>query len=151
MMRQLQNIGLRFALRGLRILGVTDKEDALLLSQLRKRGSVALIWALDETEDHLSAGLSDKLAKLSGFETVVVVCPPRLFSVLRSQGHFFETLPAPEDIGRSGISSNWELYLRRRIARIRKNWGPDFEAVEGPEPELYFDAILNGPENSGLR
>ncbi|WP_156510605.1 hypothetical protein [Labrenzia sp. OB1] len=150
MIRHLRNIGLRFALRSLRIFGAADKADALLLSQQRKRGSVALIWALAETGDRLSAGLSEKLAKLSGFETVVVVCPPRVFSLLRSEGHFFETLPAPDEILSSGISSNWALYLRRRIARIRKNWGPDFEAVVGPEPEVYFEAILNGSEDSGL-
>ncbi|WP_146048504.1 hypothetical protein [Roseibium marinum] len=137
-------------MRSLRILGAANKPDAVLLTEQRKRGSVALIWALDETAEHLSAGLSEKLAKLSGFETVVVVCPPRLFSALRSEGHFFETLPAPDDIRRSGVSSNWELYLRRRIARIRKNWGPDFEAVVGPDPEVYYETILNGPDDSAL-
>ncbi|PVB59421.1 hypothetical protein [Labrenzia sp. 011] len=150
MRRHLQTIGLRYALRGLRVLRRADKPDAVLLTSQRKRGSVALIWALDETAEHLSAELSKKLAHLSGFETVVVVCPPRLFTALRSEGHFFETLPAPDDIRRSGVSSSWELYLRRRIARIRKNWGPDFEAVVGPEPEVYYESILNAHEDRDL-
>lgn len=135
----LRRFGLRFALGGLRKLATADKSGAALLSERRRQGSVALVWALDQDGERLSDEAMAQLDKLSDFDTVAVVCPPRYFSALRSMGLFFETLPQPEDIARSGISCDWELYLSRRIGRIRSSWAPDFEFTVGLPPLEYLD------------
>ncbi|WP_428650058.1 hypothetical protein [Roseibium sp.] len=133
----LENAGLRFALRSLRAFRTSDKSGAVLLSDFRKAGNVALVWALDQHDDALSDEASLQLEKLEGFDTVVVVCPPRYFGTLRSRGLFFECLPVPADRALSGVTTNWDLYLKRRVARIRENWAPDFEFTVGRPPEVY--------------
>jgi len=141
-MRQyLHRLGLRYALRSLRALKGGNKPNATLLTEQRRSGSVALVWALDQSGETLSEEVLAQLEKLSVFETVVVVCPPRFFPALRRAGHFFETLPAAADILKSETGSNWNLYLRRRVVRIRENWGPDFEVVVGPEPESFIHDV----------
>ncbi|MEM9630097.1 MAG: hypothetical protein AAGA50_02135 [Pseudomonadota bacterium] len=137
------NLGLRFALRSLRKLVTPRKSGAVLLSDERQQGNVALVWALDQDGDQLSEGLVEQLKKLNSFETVIVVCPPRYFAKLRSMDHFFETLPDQADIVRSGISRDWDLYLRRRVSRIRSTWAPDFEFTIGPSPEDYLNAFID--------
>ncbi|GAB4525086.1 MAG: hypothetical protein Tsb0019_27170 [Roseibium sp.] len=111
------------------------------MNEARSSGTVALLWALEETGETFSAEASDQLDRLNEFETVVVVCPPRHFSALRSRDCFFEALPAPDDIQRAGLSRDWDLYIRRRIARIRSNWSPDFEFVVGSPPESCFESL----------
>ncbi|MEE4015189.1 hypothetical protein V1T76_24195 [Roseibium sp. FZY0029] len=142
--QSLRKIGLRVALGSIRKLEANAKQNAALLSDHRRQGTVALVWALDEAEDHLSNALKDQLEKLAEFETVVIVCPPRFFSALRSRGLFFETLPPLSDLPRSGVSANWDLYLKRRIARIRESWAPDFEFTVGSAPEDYILSLLTG-------
>ncbi|MGX1495795.1 hypothetical protein ACSSV1_000816 [Labrenzia sp. MBR-25] len=144
--QSLRKIGLRVALGSFRKLEANTKQNAALLSDHRRQGTVALVWALDEAGDHLSSALKDQLEKLAEFETVVVVCPPRFFSALRSRGLFFETLPPPSDLSRSGVSANWDLYLKRRIARIRESWAPDFEFTVGSAPESYLLSLLTGDQ-----
>ncbi|MES0879176.1 hypothetical protein [Roseibium sp. SCP14] len=132
------NLSLRFALRSLRNLVTGRKSGAVLLSETRQQGNVALVWALDQEAEHLSEEVLSQLKKLNSFETVIVVCPPRHFSALRGMEHFFETLPSKSDIARSGIRRDWDLYLSRRISRIRSTWAPDFEFTVGPSPEDYL-------------
>jgi hypothetical protein len=144
--RSLRKIGLQLALGSFRKLEVNTKDNAALLSDHRRQGTVALVWALDEAGDHLSGALKDQLEKIAEFETVVVICPPRYFSALRSRGLFFETLPLLPDLPRSGVSANWDLYLKRRIARIRESWVPDFEFTVGTAPEDYLLSLRTGDQ-----
>ena len=74
------------------------------------------------------------------------MCPPRYFSALRSRGLFFETLPMSSDLPRYGASANWDLYLERRIARIRESWSPDFEFTIGTSPEGYVQSLPKGDQ-----
>ena len=113
------SFGLQFALRSLRNLVTSRNPGAVLLSDARKQGTVALVWALDQEGEQLSDDLLEQLKKLKSFETLTVVCPPRYFAQLRGMEHFFETLPDQPDIARSGLSRDWDLYLSRRISRIR--------------------------------
>ncbi|TYC48691.1 hypothetical protein FMN50_26945 [Rhodobacterales bacterium] len=135
----LQNFGLRFALGSLRKLKARDKSGALLLSEERRLRTVALVWALEDDGDPLSAELVDQLERLSDFETVAVVCPPRCFGALRSRGLFFETLPSRDEVARAGVACDWDLYLSRRVSRIRESWAPDFEFTLGRSPEDYLE------------
>ena len=144
--RSLRKIGLRVALGSIRKLETDTKNNAALLSEHRRQGTVALVWALDEADDHLSSALKSQLEKLAEFETIVVVCPPRYFSALRSRGLFFETLPMSSDLPRCGASANWDLYLERRIARIRESWSPDFEFTIGTSPEGYVQSLPKGDQ-----
>ncbi|GAB2183825.1 hypothetical protein [Roseibium sp. LAB1] len=144
--QSLRKIGLRVALGSFQKLDANPKDNAALLSEQRRKGTVALVWALDQASDHLSNALKDQLEKLAEFETIVVVCPPRYFSALRSRGLFFETLPPSSDFPRSGIPSNWDLYLTRRIARIRENWAPDFEFTVGQSPDDYILSLSKGDQ-----
>jgi hypothetical protein len=66
--------------------------------------------------------------------------------MLRSRGCFFETLPPPADLPRCGIAASWDLYLSRRIVRIRENWAPDFEFTVGPSPEDYLRSLPGGDQ-----
>ena len=132
------NLSLQFALRSLRNIVTVRNPGAVLLSDTRKQGNVALVWALDQAGEQLSDDLLEQLKKLKSFETVTVVCPPRYFAQLRGMEHFFETLPDQADIARSGLSRDWDLYLSRRISRIRSTWAPDFEFTIGLSPEDYM-------------
>ena len=144
--RSLRKIGLRVALVSLRKLEANTKDNAALLSERRRQGTVALVWALDQAGDQLSSALTEQLEKLAEFETVVVVCPPRYFSALRSRGLFFETLPPLSDLPRSGVSANWGIYLKRRVARIRESWAPDFEFTVGSSLEDYILSLPGGDQ-----
>ncbi len=146
---RLESFGLRFALRSLRVLRTGDRTNAALLSDYSKSGNVALLWALDQDGEILSDEVIGQLEKLTGFETVIVVCPPRFFAWLRARGIFFESLPSRVDMGRSGVSSNWDLYMKRRVARIRENWAPDFEFTVGRTPECYCREVPAAPGIDG--
>lgn len=46
------------------------------------------------------------------------------FEVFRARGMPFEYLPTEDERGRFDASLNWDLYVQRRLAIVRKKWDP---------------------------
>ncbi len=119
----------------------------LLLSQERRAGSVALVWALGLA---VEPAFPERVrSTLATFDTVVVVTDGLDFAPYVRAGWLFEALPG-RALRAAAPGRDWERYLTRRVERIRLSWLPDFEAVLGETPEAFVKAARPAPQpNSG--
>ena len=108
--------------------------DAALLSERRKKGVTALVWALDLELDALEAQIALLEKRLQPFDTVVVVATCIELTAVRNRGWMYEHVPLPAPAADDEDRDAWRLYAGRRIGRIRLLWRPDFEYVVGTEP-----------------
>ncbi len=108
--------------------------EATLLSDRRKKGVTALVWALDLELEALEEQMALLEKRLQPFDTVVVVASCIELSPVRNRGWMYEHVPLPAPAAEEGDDDAWRLYASRRIGRIRLLWRPDFEYVVGTEP-----------------
>ncbi len=128
---------LRLGLAASRRARLSDPGLGLLLSDQRRAGGVALVWALGWSWDE--AGFAKLAATLAAFETAVHVTDNLDFRRYVEMGALFEALPGA---GARAIAPgrDWPRYIERRVARIRAAWQPDFEAVLAQSPEDFIAA-----------
>jgi len=136
-------LGLALARRG--TARAEDDDLGLLLSPERRKGSVALIWALGaEPGEELGRRLQ---VALGTFDTVVFVTDGLDFVRFVEAGWLFEAVPGPA-LRAAAPGRDWARYLARRVERIRRSWQPDFEAVVGQTPEDFVEAARSRPHRS---
>ena len=70
-------------------------------------------------------------------------CPR--FEPFRRRGLLFEYVPGPRDQARFAPDLDWDLYILRRLARLRRKWNPIRIVAFGQAAQAQVDAWRTSP------
>ncbi|MDH3663830.1 MAG: hypothetical protein OEU92_28085 [Alphaproteobacteria bacterium] len=105
-----------------------DKSGPALLGARRLGGSaqqtvIVLLLGLGREEIERLLPIVERDCSSRGM-TPLYLIDIDAFELLRGRGSIFEYLPPADDRDRFDSSLNWDLYIQRRLALIRRKWDP---------------------------